>query len=95
MKSFSSLLGTILLRARTLQQINSTEVSIRKEDSSKLSTLDQLKLSKASREGGVDKFSFFEANGKVGSDFKVVYDLHMRIESLSKDLTFFDMKDVF
>ena len=31
----------------------------------------------------------------VGSDFKAVYDLHMRIEALSKALTFLDTKDVF
>ena len=43
----------------------------------------------------MDKFSFFEADGKIGSDFKAVYDLHMRIEALSKTLTFYDMKDVF
>ena len=36
-----------------------------------------------------------EHDGKVGSKFKAVYDLHMHIEALSKALTFFDMKDAF
>ena len=31
----------------------------------------------------------------MGSNFKALYDLHMRVEALSKALTFFDMKDVF
>ena len=70
-------------------------MSVKKEDRGNLSTSDLLKLSNAAREGGVDKFSFFEADGKIGSDFKAVYDLHMRIEALSKTVTFYDMKDVF
>ena len=31
----------------------------------------------------------------MGSDFKALYDLHIRVEALSKALTFFDMKDIF
>jgi hypothetical protein len=70
-------------------------VSVKKEDRARLNTSNLLKLSQSGREGGTDKFAFFEADGKVGSDFKAVYDLHMRIEALSKALMFFDMKDVF
>ena len=70
-------------------------MSIKKELRSKLSTSDQLKLSKSAREGGSDKFSFFETTGSLGSDFKAVYDLHMRIEALSKALVLYDMTDVF
>ena len=40
-------------------------------------------------------FTFFETDGLVGSDFRTVYNLYMRIEALSKALTFFDMRNVF
>ena len=40
-------------------------------------------------------FSFFEVNRKVGSDFKAMYDIHMRVEALSKDLVFFNKIDIF
>ena len=81
--------------ARTAQEVTSAGVSVKKELRSKLSTSDQLKLSKSAREGGSDKFAFFETSGSLGSDFKSVYDLHMRIEALSKALTLYDMTDVF
>ena len=54
-----------------------------------------MKLSKAAREGGADKFSFFASDGKIIGDFKTVYDLHIHIESISKAMTQFDMLDVF
>ena len=65
--------------ARTAQEVTAAEVSVKKELRSKLSTSDQLKLSKSAREGGSNKFSFFETSGSLGSDLKLVYDLHMRI----------------
>ena len=61
----------------------------------KLSTSEQLKLSKSTQEEGSDKLSFFETDGKIGSDFKVFYDLHSQIESISNSLVFFDMNNVF
>ena len=92
--NFSSLLGVIPRGARTIQEVTAAGVSVKKELRVKFSTSDQLKLSKSAREGG-DKFSFFETTGSIGSDFKAVYDLHMRIEALSKTLVFYDMIDVF
>ena len=44
---------------------------------------------------GSNLFCLFEADGKVGSDFKAVQDLRMLIEDLFEALTFFYMKDVF
>ena len=93
--SFSSMMGTIPRGARTQKEVSAAGVSIRKEERSNLSVSDQLKLSKAAREGGSDKFSFFETDGKIGSEFKAVYNMHMQIEALSKALAFFDMDDVF
>ena len=95
MMNFISLCGVIPRGARTIQEVTAAGVSVKKELGCKISTSDQLKLSKSAREGGSDKFSFFETNGLIGSDFKAVYDLHMRIEALSKALVFFNMIDVF
>ena len=91
--NFASHLGAVPRVARTAQEVTSAGVSVKKELRSKLSTSDQLKLSKSAREGGSDKFAFFETSGSLGSDFKVVYDLHMRIKALSKSLMLFDMTD--
>ena len=60
-----------------------------------LSTSDKLKLSKAAREGGVDRFTIFASDGKLVNNFQTMYDLHTCIESISKTLTHFDMQDVF
>ena len=38
---------------------------------------------------------FFETSGSIGNDFKAVYDLHMRVEALTKTLVSFDTADVF
>ena len=70
-------------------------VSVKKEDRRNPSASNLLNLSKASMEQWVDKFSLFEADEKIGSDFKAIYDLHICFETLSKSLTFYDMKDVF
>ena len=90
-----SILGVIPRGARTIQEVSAAGVSVKKELRTKLSTSDQLKLSKSAKEGGSDKFAFFEATGLIGAEFKSVNDLHMRIEALSKALVFFDMVDVF
>ena len=95
MINFASLLGVIPKGACTIQEVTTAGVSVKKELRTKLSNSDQLKLSKQAKEGGSDKFSFFETTGSIGSDFKAVYDLHMRIEALSKALVLFDMTDVF
>ena len=95
MMNFTSLCGVIPREARTIKKVTAAGVSVKKELRYKISTSDKLKLSKSAREGGSDKFSFFETTGLIGSDFKAVYDLHMRIKALSKTLVFFDMIDVF
>ena len=95
MISFKDLLSSVPTARRTEQDVMAAGVSIKKVDREKLSTSDKLKLSKATREGGTDKFSFFASNGKMIGDFKTVYDLHMRIESASKAMTKFYMLDVF
>ena len=92
--TFKNLLGVIPRAARTVGQIVAAGVSVKKEERTKLSTSDKLKLANASREGGEDKFTFFESDGKVGGDFRAVYDLHMRLEALSKAVLFYDMDDV-
>ena len=95
MISFKDLLGLVPTARRTEQDVTAVGVSIKKIDREKLSTSDKLKLSKAAREGGSDRFSFFASDGKMIGDFKTVYDLHMRIESASKAMTQYDMQDVF
>ena len=40
-------------------------------------------------------FTFFETDGKSGSDSPAVYDLHMRLDALGKAITFYDMDDIF
>ena len=95
MVSLTNLLGTIPRGVQTAAQVSSAGVSVKKEDRRALSPGDKLKLSKSAREGGKDKFSFFQADGSTGSEFRTVYDLHMRIDALSTALKYFDMADVF
>ena len=95
MMTFTSVLGVIPRGARTVQEVAAAGVSIKKELRTKLSTSDQLKLSKSAREGGSNKFSFFVTSGSIGNDLKAVYNLHMRIEALSKAIVFFGMVDAF
>lgn len=38
---------------------------------------------------------FFQADGSTRSEFRTVYNLHMRIDALSTALKYFDMADVF
>ena len=65
------------------------------EDHAALSTFDKLKLPCAAREGSTDKFAFFEIGGKTADNFQTVYNLNMKIKSLSKALIFLDMVHVF
>ena len=60
-----------------------------------LSTSDKLTLTNATYEGAIAKLTFIDSDKHLVSDSKVVYDLHMLIEALSKSLTNFDMLDVF
>ena len=80
---------------RSEREATAASISIKKNNRVKLSTSDKLKLAKATKEGGTDKFIFFASDGKLVNDFQTVYDLHMRIEALSKALTSYDMLDVF
>jgi len=93
--TFTPILGTVPQGGRTLQDVAAARVSVKKYLMIELITLDQLKLSKAARDRGSVRLVFFETSGSIGSDFKAVYDLHIRIEALSKVLAFFDIADVF
>ena len=93
--SFKTLLGVVPRRVRTVGEIVAAGVSVKKEGRTKLSTLDKLKLARAAREGGEEKFTLFETDGKVGGDFRAVYNLHMRLEDLSKAIMYYDMDDIF
>ena len=95
MSSFLDLMGSVPTSRRSEIEVTAASVSIKKNDRVKLSTSDRLKLAKAAKEGGTDKFTFFASDGKLVNDFQTVYDLHMRIEALSKALTSYDMLDVF
>jgi hypothetical protein len=81
--------------ARSVRDVVAAGVSVKKEERNNLSTSNRLKLARAAREGGTDKFTFFESDGQTGGDFRAVYDLHMSLEALSKAITFYDMGDVF
>ena len=88
-------MGSLPSAHRTESEVTAVEVSIKKEDRSKLSMSDMVKLSKLAREGGSANFMFFASNGKLVNDFQAVYDLHIWIEAISKALTHYDMKDLF
>ena len=70
MKSFKSLLGVVPRGAHTLSDVVATGISVKRTDRDSLSTSDKLKLAKSAREGGRDKFTFFETDGKSGSNFR-------------------------
>jgi len=74
-------LSSFSRKTRTEKEINAAGVSVWKEDRDTLYPLEKL-LSEEVREGGTDTFSFLETDEKTGSDFKAVYDLHMRIDTL-------------
>ena len=93
--SFKSLLGTVPRGDRYIRDVVAAGVSVKKEDRTNLSTSDRLELAKVVREGGTDKFTFFESDGQTCSDFWVMYDLHVCLEALSKAITFYNMGDVF
>ena len=50
--SFKNLVGPVPISRRTESEVTEAGVSIKKNDRSKLSTFDKLKLSKSAREGG-------------------------------------------
>ena len=95
MSSFLEVMGSVPTGRRSESEVTAASVSIKKNDRVRLGTSDRLKLAKAAKEGGTDKFTFFASDGKLVNDFQTVYDLHMRIEALSKALTSYDMLDVF
>ena len=68
---------------------------MQKEERKNLSTSDRLKLAKEAKEGGADKFTFFDSEGQTGGDFRTPYNLHILIEALSNEITFCDIGDVF
>lgn len=92
---FKSLLGTVPRDVRTVGEIVTAGVSVKKEERKNLSTSDRLKLAKSAREGGTEKFTFFESDGKVGGNICTVYDLHMPLKGLPKAIIFYDIDDVF
>ena len=91
--SFKSLLGTVPRGIRTADEVTAAGVTMKKEPHKNLSTSDKLKLMKSALEGGTDKFIVFELDGKVGSDLRAIYDLHMQLEALSKASTLYNMND--
>ena len=93
--SFKSLLGTVTRGARTIREVVAAGVPVKKEERQNLSTSDELKLVKTSKEGGTCKFTFFDPDGQTRGYFRVVHDLFMRIEFLSKATSFHDMCNVF
>ena len=68
---------------------------VTKDGRVEFSTLNILKMSRAAREGGGDKFTSFESDGKLGGDFRVAYDLHMRLDALCKSIKSHDMHGMF
>ena len=66
--SFKSLMWGISRGVREIEEVSTAGVYIKKEDRN---TSDQLNLSKSVRDGGNDKFTLFESNGKIGSDVKL------------------------
>ena len=95
MMNLTDLIGRAPIDARTVEDVQSAGVSVRKDKRDELSTSDRLKLSKSAREGGGDKFTFFVTDGTASNDFKSVYDLQMQVDALITSLTLYDMVDVF
>ena len=95
MMNITDLIGRSPIDARTVEDVQSAGVSVRKDKRDELSASDRLKLSKAAREGGGDKFSFFVTDGTASNDFKSIYDLQMQVDALITSLTLYDMVDVF
>jgi len=63
MKSFKSLLEVVPRGARTVREVSTAGISVKRTDRSSLSKSDKLKLAKVAREGGENKFTFFETDG--------------------------------
>jgi len=75
--SFKSLMVTVPRSVRTAETVTAASVSLKKKKRGSLSTSDQIKLSRAARERGSEKFAFFDTNVNVRNNFKAVYDLRM------------------
>ena len=60
--TFKSLLGVVPRGDRSVGEIVAAGVSVKIEERTNLSTSDKLKLAKAAREGGGDKFTIFESD---------------------------------
>ena len=56
MMNITDLIGRSPIDARTVEDVQSAGVSVRKDKRDELSASDRLKLSKAAREGGVTNF---------------------------------------
>ena len=87
-------MGSIPKTKQTENDVLAAGFSIKKEERRWLSTSDKLKLSNDAREGDDNKFTFFQSNIKILNDFETIYNLHMRIDSLTKSLEYYGMKDV-
>jgi len=63
--TFKSLLGVIARGARSVGEMVTAGVSMKKDDRTNLSITDKLKLAKAARKRrGVDKFTVSKSDGK-------------------------------
>ena len=93
--NFIKLLGAVPRGSLTVEDIVIAGVSVTKEGLVALSTSDRLKLTRVAREGGEDKFIFFESNGKVGRDFWAVRDIYMRLDALPKHIKYYNMHEMF
>lgn len=85
--SFKALLGAFPSRDRTTHEIVAYRVWIKKEERKNRRTSDRLKLAKAVREGGEDKFIFSIQT----DDFCAAYNLNVHIKALSKTIAFWDI----
>ena len=63
--SFKNLMGSIASTCGSESEVTVVGVSINKEERDKLSIADKLKLPNSAREGGADKFRFFQSHGKM------------------------------
>jgi len=93
--NLTDLIGKIPSEARSIEDVKSAEVSVRKDKRDALSTLDMMKPSKSAREGGSEKITFFVIDGTASNDFKSVYDLQMQVDVLITSLTLYVMMDIF
>ena len=72
MMNFTDLVGRSPIDARSIEDVQSAVLSVRKDKRDEFSTSDRLKLSKSAREGGDDKFTFFVTDGTASNDFESI-----------------------